>query len=302
MSSQLQELTTVLDWVRWAASEFNRQKLFFGHGTDNAWDEALALVLHVLQLSHEVPAEIFQAHLTTDERNQLFDLIQKRIFSRLPLPYLTHSARFADLEFYVNEHVLIPRSPIAELIQKNFTPWVEPDEVSRILDLCTGSGCIAIACAMYFPESVVDAVDISKQALEVAEKNVAQFNLEQQVCLIESDLYNAVPVQQYDVIVSNPPYVSQDEFAQLPTEYSHEPSLALVAEEDGLSIVNRILKGAANYLSDNGILVVEVGNSEQALIERYPDVDFVWLEFERGGSGVFLLTKQQLVQYKEFFK
>lgn len=302
MTSQLQELTTILDWVRWAASEFNRQKLFFGHGTDNAWDEALALVLHTLHLSHDVPGTIFQAHLLTEERKQVLDLIQKRIFTRLPLPYLTNSARFAEMEFYVDEHVLIPRSPIAELIQKNFSPWVDEDQVFRILDLCTGSGCIAIVCAMYFPESIVDAVDISQKALKVAAKNVVKFNLEEHVNLIESDLYRDVPLHQYDIIVSNPPYVNRDEFSQLPKEYSHEPALALVAEDDGLNIVKRILKGAAKYLSDNGVLIVEVGNSEDALIERYPEVDFVWLEFERGGSGVFLLTKQQLIQYREFFK
>lgn len=302
MTSKLQELTTVLDWVRWGASEFTRHKLFFGHGTDNAWDEALALVLHVLHLSHDVPNIMMQANVTTEERKQILDLIEKRIFSRMPLPYLTNKARFAGIEFYVNEHVLIPRSPIAELIQKNFSPWVDENKVFKILDLCTGSGCIAIACAMYFPESEVDAVDISKQALKVAQRNIEQLGLEEHVCLIESDLYNDVPVQEYDIIVSNPPYVGQDEFNQLPKEYNHEPSLALVAKDDGLEIVNRILKDAAKYLSKDGILVVEVGNSEEALVARYPEVDFVWLEFEHGGSGVFLLTKKQLMQYQEFFK
>jgi ribosomal protein L3 glutamine methyltransferase len=240
---------------------------------------------------------LLQALLTNDEKERLCQQLERRIISRVPVPYLTHQAYFCDLTFYVDERVLIPRSPIAELIQQQFAPWVDAESVTRVLDLCTGSGCIAIACCYAFPEALVDAVDISKEALEVAEINRQRHELQDVLTLIESDCFAEVPLTTYDIIVSNPPYVSGDEMQTLPDEYSHEPRLALEATNHGLAIVENILFTAHRYLSPEGILIVEVGNSEEALMEAYPEVPFTWLDFEKGGHGVFLLTHQQIKDY-----
>lgn len=288
------ELKTIRDFIRFATSKFNENGLYYGHGTDNAWDEASALVLHTLHLPPSIPPTVLDARLTQEERERLAALIDKRIAGRIPVPYLTNEAWFHGMPFYVDERVLIPRSPIAELIERQFTPWVSPDSVENILDLCTGSGCIAIACAQAFPHAEVDASDVSEQALAVAKINVLRHQMQDQVHLIQSDLFASIPAKQYDVIVSNPPYVSLDEMDALPKEYLYEPSLGLAAGNQGLDMVLPILQEAEKYLKPNGILVVEVGNSEYALADAFPEVPFTWLEFERGGGGVFLLTAEQL--------
>lgn len=293
----LESLVTLRDYVRFAASRFAASGLFFGHGTAGSLDEAAALVLHVLHLPHDLPGGYFQANLTPGEREAILDLIERRIEERKPLAYLTNEAPFAGLSFYVDDRVLVPRSPIAELIENQFTPWAEVDEVTRILDLCTGSGCIAIACALVFPDAEVHAVDISPDALDVARINITRHSLEQQVYAIQSDIFTALGDNRYDVIVSNPPYVNTNEWENLPAEFHAEPRLGLESGVDGLDCVRRILFDAAKHLTEKGILVVEVGSSAEALIEAFPELPFCWLEFERGGDGVFLLTAEQLRQF-----
>lgn len=288
------ELTTIRDYIRFATSQFNEAKLFFGHGTDNAWDEASALILTALHLPHDINPTILDAHLIQQEKDHLLNLIDLRITKRIPVAYLTHEAWFFGLPFYVDERVLIPRSPIAELISQHFEPWIDSDRVTSILDLCTGSGCIAIACAKTFPEAEVFASDVSLDALSVAEINVNRHEVNDQVTLIQSDLFQNIPLRQFDIIVSNPPYVSSNEMQTLPTEYLHEPQLGLHANNNGLEIALRILKSAKTFLKPNGILIVEVGNSEYYLREQHPEIPFTWLEFENGGGGVFLLTHDQL--------
>lgn len=288
------ELKTIRDFVRFATSRFNEAGLYYGHGTDNAWDESVALVFHTLHLTHDINPTVLDANLTKDEQAKLIELINQRVTKRTPVPYLTHQAWFFNMPFYVDERVLIPRSPIAELIEKHFEPWIVYDEVHNILDLCTGSACIAIACAKAFPEASVDASDISSDALAVAKINTLRHQVEEQVQLIESDLFATIPPKKYDIIVSNPPYVSAEEMQSLPAEYKHEPALGLAAGIHGLDIVKRILRDAERYLSPHGILIVEVGNSEVALAEQFPNIPFIWLEFERGGGGVFLLTANDL--------
>ncbi|HHL45866.1 MAG TPA: 50S ribosomal protein L3 N(5)-glutamine methyltransferase [Gammaproteobacteria bacterium] len=288
------QLQTVRDFIRLGASLFNRAGLHFGHGTDNALDEAVWLVLHALHLPPDLPVEYFDARLTGAEKRAVMALFQRRVEERLPVPYLINSAWFAGLEFHVDERVLIPRSPIAELIEQGFSPWIEPDRGNRVLDLCTGGGCIAVACAMAFPQAAVDASDLSTAALEVAEINVERHHLQEQLELVHSDLFENLQGRRYDIIVSNPPYVDGRDMAALPAEFRHEPELALAAGDDGLDIVRRILEQASQHLNPGGILVVEVGNSEQALVDAFPELPFVWLEFERGGDGVFLLTREQL--------
>ena len=297
--SSLQPLTTILDYIRWGASRFNEAGLFFGHGTDNAIDEAAALVLHTLHLPQDLHASWFQSQLTEEERDQVVALIRQRIEKRLPLPYLTGEAWFAGLRFAVNPHVLIPRSPMAELIENGFSPWLDAGRVNNVLDLCCGSGCIGIATAVSLPGCHVDLVDISSEALAVCEENIQAHGLSDQVHVIQSDLFQSLGTQRYDLIISNPPYVAEEEMARLPQEYLHEPVLALHAEEDGLLIAKRILREAPKFLAPQGILIVEVGNSATLLQETYPDIPFLWLEFERGGSGVFLLSAEDLAQYAD---
>ncbi len=296
------ELKTVRDWVRWGASRFNEAGLFFGHGTDNALDEALALVLHALHLRHDLPADYLDARVTAEEAGGIVALFRERVERRVPAAYLIGEARFAGLDFYVDENVLIPRSPIAELIERHFAPWLDPDHVSSVLDLCCGSGCIGIACAYAFPDALVDLSDISPAALEVATRNIERHHLEGRVRALRADVYDGLDGERYDLIVSNPPYVSLAEMATLPDEYRHEPELGLEAGEDGMDVVGRILAGGADYLRPGGIMIVEVGASAELLMARYPDVPFLWLDFERGGDGVFVLTAEQLEDFRESFE
>ncbi|MBT3045653.1 MAG: 50S ribosomal protein L3 N(5)-glutamine methyltransferase [Candidatus Thiodiazotropha sp.] len=291
----MQTLTTIADFIRWGASRFAEARLFFGHGTDNALDEAAALVLGALHLPPDLPASWFGSHLTAAERERVSDLIARRIEERIPLPYLLGEAWFAGMRFHVNERVLIPRSPIAELIERGYSPWLEP-AAPQILDLCCGSGCIGIASAAYLPDSQVDLVDISTDVLVVAQQNIAEYGLQARVAVHRSDLFEDLPPKQYDLIVSNPPYVGEAEMEELPAEYRHEPVLALQANENGLEIVQRILQQAGRYLTPQGILIVEVGNSAGLVVDRYPQLPFVWLDFERGGEGVFLLTAADLAE------
>lgn len=292
-----QSLQTVRDFIRYGISLFESAGAFYGHGTDNPLDEASQLVLFGLKLPADLPGHFMDANLTPAEKERVLDLLERRAAERVPAAYITHEAWFANLKFYVDERVLVPRSPIAELIDQQFMPWLEFEQTERILDLCTGSGCIAIACAFAFPETHVDAVDISTDALAVAKINVEQYGLTQQVQLIESDLMNNLGGQRYDLIVSNPPYVDASEIDAMPEEFRHEPALGLASGPDGLDAVSRILAEAASHLTDDGVLVVEVGVSEAALVEKFPSLPFLWLDFEHGGSGVFLLTRKQLVEH-----
>lgn len=291
------ELVSVIDFLRFSLSCAIEAQLYYGHGTDNAWDDIRSLILRSLSLPYDVDESLLSGRLTSSEKKYLCQQLEKRINQRVPVPYLIKEAYFCGLSFYVDERVLIPRSPIAELITEQFAPWIDPDNVHRILDLCTGSACIAIACCDAFPEALVDAVDISKEALAVAAINRSRLAVDAQLTLIESDCFAQVPAQRYDIIVSNPPYVSKEEMQTLPDEYRHEPVLALEASNNGLLIVDKILQQAHEYLSDEGILVIEVGNSEEALCDAYPLVPFTWLEFTQGGQGVFVITKQQLMEH-----
>ncbi len=296
--SVVNNLKTIRDYLRWATSRFNKAELFYGHGTDNAWDDAFHLISYALSIPIE-SYDILEARLTIEERQNIVQLIDERINTRKPVPYITHRAWFAGIDFYVDERVLVPRSPISELIENQFEPWIG-DTPSRILDLCTGSGCIGIACALAFPDAIVDAVDYDENALEVAKINVARYELEDQVNVIHSDLFTQLNDQKSDIIVTNPPYVSNEEISQLPKEFQHEPKMGLYGYgADGLDIVQKILKNAPKHLNPQGILICEVGMSEAQLIERYPTVPFTWIEFQLGGQGVFVLTREQLQQYQD---
>ena len=271
-----------------------RGHVFFGHGTENARDEAAALVYFVMRLPHDAPPGVLKKTVTAAQSARVDALLERRITGRVPLPYLTHEAWFAGLRFYVDERVLIPRSPFAELLEQQFAPWIDARRVERILDLGTGSGCIALAAAKAFPRAHVDAVDIDAGALEVAAINRRRLRLTRRVRLIESDHFTALSAESYDIIASNPPYVGTREMRGLPREYRHEPRLALESGREGLDSVGIILREAARHLRPRGLLVVEVGNTERALRRAYPHLPFTWLDFERGGGGVFLLTREQL--------
>ena len=293
LQEAVSDLKTISDFIRWTATTFEKANLSFGHGTDNAWDEAFTLILNTLQMPKDTDSSLFNCRLITSEKQAIVDNIVIRVNERKPLSYITHSAWFAGHEYYVDERVLVPRSPIAELIDNHFEPWfLHPP--SKILDLCTGSGCIALACAMAFPEAHVDGSDISEDALSVAQINRVKLSLEEHCELIQSDLFENLQGKKYDLIVSNPPYVDAVDMEMLPGEYHFEPEIGLASGDDGLDITRKILAQAANYLTDSGILIVEVGNSAPALEQAFPDLPFTWLEFERGGDGVFMLEKAQL--------
>ncbi|TMP37940.1 50S ribosomal protein L3 N(5)-glutamine methyltransferase [Pseudoalteromonas rubra] len=293
-----QDLVTIQDWLRWTASQFAGNGVFFGHGTDNPWDEAVSLVLPLLNLPVDAPKELTSARLTHSEKVRLVEYLRLRIDERIPVAYLTNQAWFSGLPFYVDERVLVPRSPFAELIEAQFRPWLSsPEKVTRILDMCTGSGCIAIALAKAFEQAQVDAVDISFDALAVAEININDHQVQDQVFAIQSDVFSGVPGQQYDLIVANPPYVDAEDMADLPEEFHHEPELGLASGEDGLDVTRTLLQEAAAHLTEDGLLFVEVGNSMVHMEALYPGAPFTWLEFERGGLGVFMISKKQLLDY-----
>lgn len=291
------KLHSIGDILAWGETQFSKAKIYFGHGTDNAWDEAVSIVRYVMHFPPDVDRSVLELVPTDVEKDAILELLQRRIDERIPAAYLTHEAWFAGLSFYVDQRVLIPRSPIAELIEKQFRPWINPDQVKHIIDIGTGSGCIAIAAAIAFPQAIVDATDISDEALQVAKINVKKHNVADRINLIKSDVFGDVPPKAYDIILSNPPYVALSEQSGLPAEYHHEPSGALFAGVTGLDIVEQILQQAIDHLTKYGILIIEVGNSERAIIEKFPRVPFLWLNFERGGDGVFILTKDQLKKY-----
>lgn len=296
----VEDLATIQDMMRWAYSYFNASDLYYGHGYDNAWDEAQQLVLAAVYLPADVPEAMYQSRLTLVEKERVIHFIETRLGTRQPVAYLTNSAWFCGSEFYVDERTIVPRSPIGELIMQKFAGLID-HEPKRILDMCTGSGCIAIACAQQFLEAEVDAVDLSLDALDVAQINIERHGLAERVFPISSDLFNDIPQDKYDLILTNPPYVDEEDLDDMPQEFHFEPEMSLGSGADGLDITKRILAQAADYLTDNGVLVCEVGNSMVHLIEQFPTVPFNWIEFKNGGLGVFSLTRAQLVEYRHLF-
>jgi ribosomal protein L3 glutamine methyltransferase len=285
---------TVSDLIRSSARRLSRARVFYGHGTDSAHDDAAALIFHALGLSHDAGTSAYSKRVTAAAQQRVEALITRRIKERIPAVYLTNETWFAGLPFYVDSRVLIPRSALAELIERHFAPWINQSRVKRVLDVGTGSGCIAIACARAFPRAHVDAVDISKDALEVARINVRKHRLGRRVRLVESDHFASLAEATYDIIVSNPPYVGAREMRSLPPEYRHEPRIALASGASGLDSVRVLLREAPAHLRPGGLLVVEVGNTETAVRRAFRHLPFVWLDFERGGGGIFLLTAQAL--------
>lgn len=294
-------LFTVRDYIRYCYSQFNANRLFYGHGTDNGWDEALYLVLRTLHLPWDAQPEVLDGALLPAEKVAVLKRLELRVNSNIPLPYILKEAVYMGLSFNVDERVLIPRSPIAELIEAGFSPWLANDDVNRILDLCSGSGCIGIAMSFEFPEAEIVLADLSVDAIDVAESNIVKHDLNDRVTCVQSDLYDSIE-GTFDLIVSNPPYVDSKDYQAMPKEFSHEPKLGLVSGEDGLDIVKNILSQSRRYLNDNGLLVVEVGNSWVALERTYPDVLFNWIEFEHGGGGVFVMSAEELDLYQDLFQ
>ncbi|MFA7321518.1 MAG: 50S ribosomal protein L3 N(5)-glutamine methyltransferase [Dokdonella sp.] len=293
------ELATIIDFIRYAASRFSAAGLTFGHSYDNALDEATHLLLQTLHLPHDLSPAYGQARLVAEEKLAVLALIERRIKERTPIAYLTGKAWFAGLEFISDRRALVPRSPIAELILGGFSPWLDDREVFRGLDLCTGSGCIGIAMASHYPDWLVDLVDVSDDALALARENIEYQNVGDRVRAISSDLFDGVRGERYDLIVSNPPYVTEDEYAAMPAEYAHEPKLGLTAGNDGLDLALRILREAPEVLTEDGVLIVEVGESERALVELLPEVPFNWVEFAVGQMGVFVIDRGDLVEHAD---
>lgn len=293
--SPLEELVTVRDLIRYATSQFNRAGLFFGHGTTDAFDEAVYLVLHTLHLPIDRLEPFFDACIPTDERIEVLDIIHRRIEERTPAAYLTHEAWLGDFRFYVDERVIVPRSFCFELLEAGFEPWIrDPSEVTHALDLCTGSGCLAILLAHHYPNAQVDAIDLSEDALDVARQNVADYSLQEVVRLIQSDVFDALGEERYDLILSNPPYVTEESMLALPDEYLREPRMALAAGDDGMDIVRKIIAGARRHLTPDGILVVEVGHNRDLVETAFPELEFVWLTNASEEEKVFLLRADQL--------
>ncbi len=313
-------LTTIRDFIRFGVTALRQYDAHFGQGTEDFFADSSALVLQTLALDWNANPDILDSKLLPSEKAEFMSLLERRINEKVPTSYLLNLAYFCEKPYYVDERVLIPRSPIAELINNRFAPYcldenhqlreaannlpenTQPKMPRRILDMCTGSGCIAIALAYAFPEAEVDATDISKEALEVAAINAEHHNKQFEVALLESDLFSKIPAEnQYDLIVSNPPYVDAEDMADLPAEFLHEPELALAAGQDGLDLVRKMLAQAADYLTEDGLIVIEVGNSEWAMRQNFNTVDFYWLQFQKGGSGIFALTAAQCREYRDLF-
>jgi len=296
LAEAAKSLQTVRDFLRFAVSRFTQAGLSFGHGSSDAYDEAAYLILHTLHLPLDKLEPFLDARLTDSERAEVLAILQRRVEQRIPAAYLTHQALLGEFSFYVDERVIVPRSFIAELLLSRLSPWIaEPDRVGNVLDLCTGSGCLAIIASHAFPSASVDAVDVSPDALAVAERNVADYGLQDRVHLIESDLFAKLGKRKYDIIISNPPYVDTESLTTLPQEYLHEPKLALGSGHDGLDATRIILKEAARHLTDNGVLIVEIGHNRDVLEAAYPDLPFTWLEVSAGDQFVFLLNKSDLL-------
>ncbi|MBF8179418.1 50S ribosomal protein L3 N(5)-glutamine methyltransferase [Herminiimonas contaminans] len=295
MPTKPNELTTIRDLLRYAVTRFNTAKLFFGHGSTNALDEAAYLILHTLKLPLDKLDPFFDAHLLQEEVDAVLRVIEQRADERLPAAYITNEGWLGGYRFYVDERVIVPRSFIAELIPEQFSPWVSnPDKVNNILELCTGSGCLPIMLADAFPNAHVDAVDISTDALEVAKRNVAEYELEHRINLIESDLYANVPEYKFDLIVTNPPYVNSGSMSKLPPEYLREPQIALAGGTDGMDLVRKIVAGAGQRLTPNGLLMVEIGNEREFAEAAFPELNLTWLTTSAGDDMVFLITADQL--------
>lgn len=289
------QLQTVRDLLRFAVSRFNDAGLFFGHGSASAYDEAVYLVLHTLHLPLDQLEPFLDARLTSVELDQVLGILRRRATEKIPAAYLTNEAWLGDFSFYVDERAIVPRSFIAELLQEQLAPWIEePGNIHSALDLCTGSGCLAVLLAHAFENAAIDAADISHEALQVAQKNVSDYDLEHRISLVRSDLFAALAGRRYDLIISNPPYVSAKSMATLPEEYRHEPRSALASGEDGLEATRAILLQASDYLTDRGILIVEIGHNRQALEQAFPLTPFTWLETSAGDEFVFLLRRDQL--------
>ncbi len=290
-----EELFTIRDWLRFTVSQFEESDIFFGHGTDNSYDEAVWLILSALHLPHDTLHNFLDAVITEHERKHLANLIEQRITKRTPTAYLVREAWLRGFKFYVDERVIVPRSFIAELLEDGLQPWIEyPEMLESAVDICTGSGCLGILLAEAFPNAAIDVVDISLDAIAVANINIANYGLQDQITAIQSDMFSALKGRKYDLIISNPPYVDAPSMGQLPAEYRNEPQLALGSGVAGLDHTHTILREAANHLNDGGILVVEIGHNRDALLEAYPKLPFTWLEVESGNQFVFLLTKEQL--------
>ena len=291
-----EELFTIRDWLRFTVSSFEESGIFFGHGTDNAYDEAVWLIMSALHLPHDTLNNFLDAVITESERKHLAHLIERRITERTPTAYLLREAWLRGFKFYVDERVIVPRSFIAELLEDSLSPWIEyPEMVESAADICTGSGCLGVLLAHAFPNASIDVVDISPDAIAVANINIANYGLQQQVTAIQSDMFSALKDKTYDLVISNPPYVDAPSMAQLPQEYRNEPQLALGSGVAGLGHTHTLLREAPSYLNDGGLLVVEIGHNQDALLEAYPGLPFTWLEVESGNEFVFLLTKEQLV-------
>ena len=291
----LNELSSIRDWLRYAVSQFEDSDVFFGHGTANAYDEAVWLIFGFLHLPHDTIENFLDAHLTSKEKKDLSFLIEKRINDKIPTAYLLNEAWLRDYKFYVDERVIVPRSLIAESLSENLYPWIDdPEKIYSALDLCTGSGCLGIMMAHSFQNAMIDLVDLSEKALQVAEINVNHYGLHDRIELIQSDLFNGLEGKKYDLIISNPPYVNQTSVDSFPMEFLKEPSMALGSGEDGLDHTIRIIHEAKQYLNDDGMLIVEIGHNKEILLKKFPKLQFQWLDVSLGNDFVFMLEKSQL--------